>query len=189
MRPGTTEWTCPDCGAEHGGSTMGQLEPDDVEAVTPTGPAVAQAGLAAATTAAVVHARGSRRGGPPSRGRLAAIAMIGVIAVLAVAFALSSLGGGGNGTASTASPTPDAKAALCLHLRDLQTPREDSLTRLADTLQNDATALQGQGQVTLARKVLKLRKAALAYRDALVSQGDLTAVSAQMFKAVNALPC
>src|SRR5512144_637195 len=39
MLPGTTGWTCPDCGTEHGGTTMGQLEPDDVEPAPPATPA------------------------------------------------------------------------------------------------------------------------------------------------------
>jgi len=191
MRPGTTEWTCPDCGTEHGGTTMGLLEPDDVERPVPSVQAVAQepAPPAEGAASAVTTARPAappRRGARWTRGRLAAIAAIGIAVVLVVAFALSSLGGG-----ATASPSPslDATQALCLHLRDLQTPREDSLGRLADTLQGDAAAIQAQGDATLASKVLTLRTAVLAYRAALVNQGDLTAVSVKMGKALRAMPC
>jgi hypothetical protein len=107
-----------------------------------------------------------------------------------VAFALSAFGdSGGTAAAASLSPSVDPVAALCLHLRDLQTPREDSLTRLGDTLQADATAIQTQGDAVLAAKVLDLRTAALAYRDALVSQGDLTEAATQLGRAVNKLPC
>jgi len=184
MLPGTTAWTCPECGHEHGGVTMGQLEPDEA----PAAPEATTAGAAAPT--------GSGRGGPPTRGRLAAYAVGGIAAVLAIAFALSAFGGSegvvASGTpSSSAAPSPsgDPVAALCLHLRDLQTPREASLTRLADTLQADAAAIEAQGNEDLATNVLKLRTAALAYRDALVSQGDLAQASAEMGKAVQKLPC
>ena len=44
-------------------------------------------------------------------------------------------------------PTPSLTTtqALCLHLRDLQTLREDALTRLADTVKADAVDDQGRG--------------------------------------------
>jgi hypothetical protein len=194
MRPGTTEWTCPDCGTEHGGTTMGQLEPDDVEPVAPSVPAPDAAGPSATgPSPALTPARAaaaSSRGGPPSRARLATIAVIGIVAVLAIAFGLSALGGGNE---QAGSPTPtsslDAREALCLHLRDLQMPREDSLARLAVTLQSDADTFQAQGRTGLATKVLNMKTAVLAYRDVLVNHGDLGDVETQIGKAVSALPC
>jgi hypothetical protein len=186
MLPGTTEWTCPDCGHEHGAVTMGQLEPDD----PPTAATDQAAEPAARSSATSRSATAQPRGGPPTRGRLAGFAIAGIAVVLAVAFALSAFGdSGGTAAAASLSPSVDPVAALCLHLRDLQTPREDSLTRLGDTLQADASAIQAQGDAVLAAKVLDLRTAALAYRDALVSQGDLTEAATQLGKAVNKLPC
>jgi hypothetical protein len=185
MLPGTTEWTCPDCGHEHGGTTMGQLQPDEVtppeEAVSQPAPSVAPSRAATA---------GRRRSGPPTRGRLAAYAVGGIAGVLVVAFVLSAIGDGGDQAAATSPPpSVDPVATLCLHLRDLQTPREDSLARLADTLQTDAATFQLQGDTGLAQKVLKVRTAALAYRDALAAQGDLTQVAAELGKALARLPC
>jgi hypothetical protein len=182
MRPGTSEWTCPDCGTEHGTTTMGQLAPDDVEATAPMG-AAGIPPVASGPTGA------PRSSGPPSRTRLAVIAVIGIVAVLGIAFALSSMGDGQQAASPAPSSTLDATQALCLHLRDLQTPREDSLARLADTLQTDADTIEAQGDTTLAAKVLKLKAAVLAYRQALVNQGDLTDVSVKMGKAVDAMPC
>jgi hypothetical protein len=78
---------------------------------------------------------------------------------------------------------------LCLHLRDLQTLRADALARLADALRADAAAFQQAGDAGLAADVLRVRTAALAYRDALLAGSDLTDVSAEIGKAVNALPC
>lgn len=184
MRPGTSEWTCPDCGTEHGGTTMGQLEPDDVDVTAAMGTTAIPPAAASGPTAAA-----SRPSGPPTRTRLAVIAVIGIVAVLGIAFALSSMGDGQDAASPAPSSTLDATQALCLHLRDLQTPREDSLARLADTLQTDADAIQAQGDTTLAAKVLKLKAAVLAYRQALVNQGDLTDVSVKMGKAVAAMPC
>jgi DNA-directed RNA polymerase subunit RPC12/RpoP len=192
MRPGTTEWTCPDCGTEHGGTTMGQLEPDDAEpaARIETGQGEPDEPRRPAPTAATTRsARSHRRGGPPTRGRLAAIAVIGIVVVLGVAFALSSLGDDGGVASPAPSSTLDATQALCLHLRDLQTPREDSLARLADTLQADADTIQANGDPALAAKVLKLKAAVLAYRQALVDQGDLTDVAVKLGKATAAMPC
>src|SRR5512141_2742221 len=189
MRPGTSEWTCPDCGTEHGGTTMGRLEPDDVEPVAPNAAAPEPRPTPAPITSPTRAASAASAGGPPSRARLATIAVIGIVAVLAIAFALSSLGGGnGQATSPTPSSTLDARAALCLHLRDLQMPREDSLARLAVTLQSGADTFQAQGDAALANKVLKLKTAVLAYREVLVNQGDLTDVSVQMGKALSALP-
>jgi hypothetical protein len=181
MRPGTTAWTCPECGTEHGGTVMGEFGPDEVDD---------------AREPSEVRAAARRaRGGQPTRGRLAVIAAIGIGVVLAGSFGLSALGDGGTATPTTTSPPSAASsslepvAALCLHLRDLQTPRADALARLAEELQADADAFQQVGQGGLASKVLRVRTAALAYRDALLAQGDLTDVSAELGKAVNALPC
>jgi hypothetical protein len=188
MRPGTTAWTCPECGTEHGGMVMGELGPDQVDDASEPSPQ--------ATPPPAVRAAARRpRGGPPTRGRLAAIAAIGIGVVLAGSFGLSALGDAGTATPATSSPSAAPSSslepveALCLHMRDLQTLRADALARLADELQGDADAFQQAGEGGLSRKVLRLRTAALAYRDVLLAQGDLTDVTAELGKAVTALPC
>jgi len=190
MRPGTTDWTCPECGHEHGSATMGEFEPE---------PASEEELQVEPASASDRPARGSRRRSsgsrPPTRARLATIAVAGIIAVVAIAFALSSLSPLGGDTAATspaaASPSPPLTTTqvLCLHLRDLQTPREDAYTRLADTLKADAVAIKAEGDTELTAAVLRMRKAVLAYRDALAAQGDTAAASAQIADAIGAMPC
>jgi predicted RNA-binding Zn-ribbon protein involved in translation (DUF1610 family) len=208
MRPGTTQWTCPDCGAEHGVTVMGELAPDDGAAPTepaPAEPAPVEPTPERPTTTpaeprppgATTTPAGPRGGGRPTRAKLALIAVGGIAVVLATAFGLSALGGNDGAaeprtsvSASAApSPTLDLTQTLCLHMRDLQTPREDALARLADELQGDADAFRAAGDATVAAKVVRLRTAVLAYRDALASHADLTTVSADLGKAVSALPC
>lgn len=189
MRPGTTDWTCPECGHEHGSATMGAFEPEpDLEpelgaAEQPArGPAHAKRSTAAPTRA--------RR--PPTRARLATIAIVGIVAVVAIAFGLSSLGDETTAAPSLpASPTPSLTTtqALCLHLRDLQTPREDAYTRLGDTLKADAIAIKAEGDTELTAAVLRMRKAVLAYRDALAAHGDTSAAAAGIADAIGAMPC
>jgi hypothetical protein len=187
MRPGTTDWTCPECGHEHGSAAMGEFEPE---------PASEEGLQVEPSSVPVRPTRGSRRrssgGRPPTRARLATIAVAGIIAVVAVAFALSSLGGDTAATSSAAdSPSPSLTTTqtLCLHLRDLQTPREDAFTRLADTLKADAVLIKAEGDIELTAAVLKMRKAVLAYRDALAAQGDTTAASALIADAYHGMPC
>ena len=184
MRPGTTDWTCPDCGHENGSATMGEFEPETEIQPEPTVPPSEP--LAAPSHAAPSPARRSRR--PPTRARLATIAIVGIVAVLLVAVGLSSLG---DGSTESASPTPSLTTTeqLCLQLRDLQTPREDAMTRLGDTLRADAVTFKSEGAAQLAADVLALRKAVLAYRDVLVVHGDLGIVSTELGKALTALPC
>jgi hypothetical protein len=195
MRPGTTAWTCPACGHEHGTATM-----QDLGDARPERPAQQERRTEELPARHAVTARAAK--GPPTRGRLATIAAVGIAAVLVIAFTLSSLGAGANDTVSPsvsggASPsgaaTPSGSSspveALCLHLRDLQTLREDALTSLASTLSDDATAIQAEGKQPLAHAVQRMRTAVLAYRDALAAQGDTTQAGIQMANALADLPC
>jgi hypothetical protein len=165
-------------------------EPEDVPVVPPT--VVAR------------HAAPPRRPTvkrPPTRSRLAVLAATGIAVVLIAAFALSSLGAetqaapSPSPSATSPTPSPSASAAvtgteaLCLHLRDLQTLREDSLTRLAATLENDAAGFETAGKQQLAAAVGRMKVAVLAYRDALASHGDTSAAGAQMAAALSDLPC
>jgi DNA-directed RNA polymerase subunit RPC12/RpoP len=184
MRPGTTAWTCPNCGHEHGSAAM-----VDLGAEEPTVPATIVARHAAPPKVKVKR--------PPTRGKLAALAALGIAAVLIVAFALSSFGAEPESAAPSTTPptsTPPPTSvppteALCLHLRDLQTPREDSLTRLASTLDDDAAAVAAEGKQKLADAVERMKVAVLAYRDALAAQGDTSAALAQVAAAYGQLPC
>jgi hypothetical protein len=184
MRPGTTAWTCPNCGHEHGTAAMVDLGTEE-----PTVPVTVVARHAAPPKVKI--------DGPPTRSKLALLAAIGIAAVLIVAFALSSLGAERqagppaiSGPTSTPPPTSvPPTEALCLHLRDLQTPREDSLTRLATTLDADAAAIATEGKQKLADAVQRLRIAVVAYRDALAAQGDTSAAAAQVGAALSQLPC
>jgi predicted nucleic acid-binding Zn-ribbon protein len=185
MRPGATAWTCPECGHEHGTATMQDLG----EERPPERPAEQLPARHAAPTG-----QAPRR--PPTRGRLAAIAAVGIAAVLVIAFALSSFGAGANDTASPSasggvSPSGSSSAVemLCLHLRDLQTLREDALTGLAAKLSDDMTAIQAEGKQTLGEAVQRMQVAVLAYRDALAAQGDTTQAGIKMYKALGDLPC
>jgi ribosomal protein L37AE/L43A len=196
MRPGTADWTCPECGHEHGSATMGQFEPEPEHEPEPeAGPEPEPEWSPAPidTAPAPVSTPHGRR--PLTRTRLAVFAIVGVIAVPAIAVALWSLGGGETGASSSISPSPlpsasvDSTEALCLHLRELQTPREDALTRLAATLKADAVTFKAEGDFELAVDVLAMRKAVLAYVEVLAAQGDITDVATQMASALSAMPC
>jgi uncharacterized Zn finger protein (UPF0148 family) len=179
MRPGTTDWTCPECGHEHGSATMGYLEPEEASVES----------VAAPAHLAPIAARPAGRR-PLTRARLATIAIVGIVGVLAFAFALSSLGGETTASSSpSTSPSLTTTQALCLHLRDLQTPREDAFTRLADTLKADAVAIKAEGDTQLTAAVLRMRKAVLDYRDALAAHGDTSAASAEIADAYSGIPC
>ena len=200
MRPGTTAWTCPECGHENGAAVMVDLGADsdprpeaaaEPEAVPDVAPGVAPRHAAPVSPPA-------RSSGPPSRTRLATIAVVGIAAVLVIAFALSALGSDGSETAGTpaatsSSPAPSSSLTttetLCLHLRDLQLLRVDNYTRVAAELADDEAAIQAVGDDQLAAAVAKMRTAVLAYRDALAAQGDTSAVAAKLGKALAALPC
>jgi transcription elongation factor Elf1 len=183
MRPGTTAWTCPECGHEHGSATMVDLAPEPEPERIPA--------TVIARHAAAPNARTKRR---PTRRRLTALAALGIAAVLVTAFALSSFGAEKDAAASPppssgASPSVTSTQALCLHLRDLQTPRVDALTRLAATLGDDAATIEAEGNAKLATAVRRTATAVLAYVDALAAKGDLTEAGAKLAEAVGHLPC
>ena len=165
MPPGTTTWTCPNCGYEHA--------PPEVERPAPAHAAPEPA---------------PRASGPAAerRRRLGTIALVGIAAVLATSFALTR-----SGSAPAPSPTPNLIQTLCLHLRDLQTLRVDALTRVADAIGPDADAIEASGDPEVAAAVRKLRRAVLAERDALVSQAGDSAQAAALAAALSnpKIPC
>jgi transcription elongation factor Elf1 len=201
MHPGTTAWTCPECGHENGTAAMVDLgaEQDTAPVIHEAAESVDAAPAEARHVAAPAPAR--QRSGPPTRARLATIAVIGIAAVLIVAFALSALGGNTSDAAGATTPPPASATTpapsssltpteqLCLHLQDVQLLRVDNYTRLAAELADDEAAIQAAGDTKLAAAVARMRTAVIAYKDALAAQADMTAVTAQMRKAYAAMPC
>jgi hypothetical protein len=144
MPPGTTAWTCPNCGHEHGPPPIERRPPAHVAALPPTGEP---------------DPRAARRL------RLGAIALAGIAVVLVGAFALTR-----GGATPQPTSTPDPVQALCLHLRDLQTVRVDALTRVAVAIGADADAIEAAGDAQTATAVRRLRRAVIDERDAVATQ-------------------
>jgi transcription elongation factor Elf1 len=200
MRPGTTAWTCPECGHENGTAEMVDLGSEPAaETASDAAPAPTEA--APPPRPAAAGATRERSSGPPTRARLATLAVIGIVAVLVIAFALSAFGGTGEEAATgtqtpsivSSTPAPSSSLTpteqLCLHLQDVQLLRVDNYTRLAAELADDEAAIQASGDAKLAAAVDRMRTAVIAYKDALAAQADMTAVTAQMGKAYGAMPC
>jgi transcription elongation factor Elf1 len=204
MRPGTTAWTCPECGHENGAAVMVDLgtdtEPPVAEVLAPA-PETVPPPAVSASRDAVPAAAPRRSAGAPTRARLATIAVIGIAAVLVIALAISALGADGTETAgvsdtptaTSSTPAPSSSLTttetLCQHLRELQLLRVDNYTHVAAELADDEAAIQAAGDAELAASVTKMRTAVLAYRDALAAQADMTAVTKQMGKASANMPC
>jgi DNA-directed RNA polymerase subunit RPC12/RpoP len=157
MPPDTTSWTCPNCGHQNG--------------------APARA-IPAATTPAPAGSSAAERS---RRLRLGTIALVAIAAIVSGSFLLTR----GDGTTGTQSPSADAVATMCLHLRDLQTPRVDAFTRVAAALVADADAIDAAGNPETAAAVRRLRGAVIGYRNALQTQGgDDKAAAAAMAQAL-----
>ena len=167
MPPGTTSWTCPNCGHRHGAPAH----------LAPTAPAAA--------TAAPARLAGVRS----RRLRLGITALVAIAAIVIGSLLLTS---GGETPGQSPSTSLDPVAAMCLHLRDLQTPRVDAFTRVATELSSDADAIEAAGNPQAADAVRKLRRAVIGYRDALQTQGgDDSAAAAAMAQALSDpnIPC
>jgi DNA-directed RNA polymerase subunit RPC12/RpoP len=170
LPPDVTSWTCPNCGHQNGAPARVAPAPAEV----PTMPAPALAGSSAA----------DRR----RRLRLGTIAVVAIAAIVLGSFLLTR----GDGTTGTQSPGADAVATMCLHLRDLQTPRVDAFTRVAAELAADTDAIDAAGSPQTATAVRRLRRAVIGYRDALQTQGgDDSAAAADMAQALSDpdIPC
>jgi len=113
------------------------------------------------------------------------VAAAGIVLVVIVAFVLTR----GAHDATGPTPPPDPVAILCLHLRDLLTPRVDALTRVAQELPADATAIAATGNEQLAANVRQLRTAVIAYRDVLATQADDMQALRGMTAALQKIPC
>jgi len=173
MPPGTTSWTCPNCGHRHGG-------PAHLAPTAPTAP-VMPTGRATPARIAAVRSR---------RLRLGIIALVAIAAIVGGSFLLTR--GAQPAAAQSPSTTLNPVAAMCLHLRDLQTPRVDAFTRVAAELTADADAIEATGNPQAADAVRKLRRAVIGYRDALRTQGgDDSAAAAAMAQALSDpnIPC
>jgi len=170
MPPDATSWTCPNCGHQNGPAVPVAPAPADA----PTTPAPAPVRSSAAQRS--------------RRLRLGTIALVAIAAIILGSFLLTR----GDGTTGTQSPSADAVATMCLHLRDLQTPRVDAFTRVAAELTADADAIDAAGNPQTAAAVRRLRRAVIGYRDALQTQaGDDTAAAAAMAQALGDpdIPC
>jgi predicted nucleic acid-binding Zn-ribbon protein len=168
MPPDATSWTCPNCGHQNGAPARESTAPADA----PTRRAPADA----PTTPAPSSAAERRR-----RLRLGTIALVAIAAIVLGSFLLTR----GDGTTGTQSPSADAVATMCLHLRDLQTPRVDAFTRAAAELAADADAIDAAGNPQTAAAVRRLRRAVIGYRDALQTQGgDDSAAAGAMAHAL-----
>jgi len=177
MPPGTTSWTCPNCAHRHGA-------PAHLAPTAPTAHAVPTATPVAPTAPARLAAARSRRL------RLGIIALVAIAAIVAGSFLLTR--GGQPAGAQSPSTTLDPVAAMCLHLRDLQTPRVDAFTRVATELAVDADAIEAAGNPQAADAVRRLRLAVIGYRDALQTQGgDDSVAAAAMAQALSDpnIPC
>lgn len=171
MPPGTTSWTCPNCGHRHGAPAH----------LAPTAPFATPTAMAATASIAAVRRR---------RLRLGIIALVGIAAIVVGSFLLTR--GGEPTGAQSPSTTLDPVAAMCLHLRDLQTPRVDAFTRVATELAADADAIEAAGNPQAADAIRKLRRAVIGYRDALQTEGgDDSAAAAAMAQALSDpnIPC
>jgi DNA-directed RNA polymerase subunit RPC12/RpoP len=167
MPPDATSWSCPNCGHQNGPAVPVVPVPD------------------AAPTAAPERSSAVQR---RRRLRLGTIALVSIAAIVVGSFLLTR----GGGTTGTQSPSADAVATMCLHLRDLQTPRVDAFTRVANELAADADAIEAAGTPQTADAVRRLRRAVIGYRDALQTQaGDDTAAAAAMAQALGDpdIPC
>ena len=170
MPPDATSWTCPNCGHQNGAPDRVTPAPG---AATPT-PTPTRAGSSAAQRS--------------RRLRLGTIALVAIAAIILGSFLLTR----GDGTTGTQSPSADAVATMCLHLRDLQTPRVDAFTRVAAELASDADAIDTAGDPPTAAAVRRLRRAVIGYRDALQTQaGDDSAAATAMAQALGDpdIPC
>jgi DNA-directed RNA polymerase subunit RPC12/RpoP len=168
MPPDATSWTCPNCGHQNGPAIL-----------------VAPARATAPTTPDPERSSAAER---RRRLRLGTIALVSIAAIVVGSFLLTR----GGGTTGTQSPSADAVATMCLHLRDLQTPRVDAFTRVATELAADADAIDAAGRSQTAAAVRRLRRAVIGYRDALQTQaGDDTAAAAAMAQALGDpdIPC
>ena len=177
MPPGTTSWTCPNCGHRHG--AQAHLAPS--APIAPAVPSAIPVATAAPTRLAAARSR---------RLRLGIIALVGIAAIVVGSFLLTR--GGEPTGAQSPSTTLDPVAAMCLHLRDLQTPRVDAFTRVATELAADADAIEAAGNPQAADAIRKLRRAVIGYRDALQTQGgDDSAAAAAMAQALSDpnIPC
>ena len=172
MPPGTTSWTCPNCGHRHGAPAH----------LAPTAPATPTMTAATAAPARLAGVRSRRL-------RLGITALVAIAAIVIGSLLLTS---GGETPGQSPSTSLDPVPAMCLHLRDLQTPRVDAFTRVATELSSDADAIEAAGNPQAADAVRKLRRAVIGYRDALQTQGgDDSAAAAAMAQALSDpnIPC
>jgi hypothetical protein len=116
------------------------------------------------------------------------LAIGGILGVVVIAFAIARPWGSSAPQATTPPPVT-AQQSLCLHLRDLLTPRVDAYRRVVESLEADAAAIAAEGDAALAADVEALAALVSDYADALEAQADTTDLNDQMVEALTLLPC
>jgi predicted RNA-binding Zn-ribbon protein involved in translation (DUF1610 family) len=163
--PDATGWRCPTCGTEN---------------VRPHAPQP--------TTVGVEDL-------PLGPNRLMVIGAVGIVLLALIVWGLTR-GDDEPASAPTTSPSATAAAgsaseALCTHLIDIQSLRFEALGEVASTLQDDAAAIEAEGDAQLARDVQRLAREVAALQAALETpeiEDDDVATQA-VIRALEPIPC
>jgi ribosomal protein L37AE/L43A len=199
-RPGSTGWTCPNCGTPHGTSAerASQAAPaatavapsmairgDDLDATEPEPLGGPQSPFSDHDPAFPMPRRADRHRNIPPWVYVA----VGAVVVALIAIFLFTRGGDDAPAGSTPTGSAAAKAKLCTDLQQLQVLRTDALGRAQDDLKADAAALKEAGDKATAKKVSQLVAAVGEVRTALEDQADTKESTTAMAQAVAALDC
>ena len=177
MRPETTAWTCPSCGANN--ETPAYVAPS-------TAPARGEA-----PTGAPAPARRAAAPGSSGRGPMFAI-VAGVVVLIVVVWAVFFRNSGGPTEASashTSSPSADALTLMCTAWTADMPLRVDSLTRAEDQVRAAAKTLAQQGNTQAAKAGRAFADALDQLVTALDSHGETSTAIQQVGEANGALPC
>ena len=132
---------------------------------------------------------------PLSPNRMMVFGAIGIVVIALATWALAR--GDDDGTAAPAPTTTSsvaagsAREALCTHLVDIQSLRFEALGEVAVTLREDATAIEAEGDPTLARQVKRLSREVAALQAAFDTPDieDDQAATDALLVALEPIPC
>lgn len=177
MRPETTAWTCPSCGANN--ETSAYVAPS-------TAPARGEA-----PTGAPAPARRAAAPGSSGRGPMFAI-VAGVVVLIVVVWAVFFRNSGGPTAPSpshTSSPSTDALAEACAAWTPDMPIRVDSITRAEDQVREAAKTLAQQGETQTAKAGRDYADALGQLVTALDEHGETSTALLKVEDAKNALGC